>query len=69
MTVATPASWRTAEPAARRSASSESGCFAFEFVPVQFADAGEEQDGGPSLGQAGQSVSLVRRAGDAKNAQ
>ena len=38
-------------------------------LPVQFADAGEEQDGGPSLGQAGQPVSLVRRAGDAKNAQ
>ena len=64
MTVATPASWRTAEPAARRSASSESGC-----VRGQLADAGEQQDGGSRLGQAGQPVSLVRRAGDAKNAQ
>ena len=64
MTVATPASWRTAEPAARRSASSVSGG-----AGGNLADAGEDQDGGAGLGQAGEAVGLVGGAGDAKNAQ
>ena len=64
MTVPTPASWRTAEPAARRSASSVSGC-----VGGDLADAGEHQDLRPGFGQAREAVGLVGCAGDAKNTQ